>query len=125
MGKRAGKPTARQRSAYLTILLVEQLKKEINEEAILEYKFHSTRKWRFDIAYKKAKMAIEIQGGVWVYGAHVRPKTYINDCEKLNEAQNDGWMVVYILPADIENGEAAKSIINYYKIKLEREIRDE
>ena len=58
-----------------------------------EYKFHPTRDWRFDFAHIDAKIAIEIEGGIWVQGRHVRPKGYSEDCTKYNEAQLMGWQV--------------------------------
>ena len=33
-----------------------------------EYKFHKTRKWRFDFAYPDIQLAVEIDGGQWRAG---------------------------------------------------------
>lgn len=64
-----------------------------------QYKFHPTRKWRFDFAYPDAKVAIEVQGGVWSKGKHARAKGLLNDYEKFNEAQKLGWSV-FLIPSD-------------------------
>ena len=52
----------------------------------VEYRFHPTRKWRFDAAFPSEKVAVEIEGGVWKYGRHNRASGFLNDMEKYNEA---------------------------------------
>ena len=59
-----------------------------------EYKFDSTRKWRFDFAYPKIKLAIEIEGAVWTQGRHTRGSGFIKDCEKYNQATLLGWRLL-------------------------------
>jgi very-short-patch-repair endonuclease len=61
-----------------------------------EYRFHPTRKWRFDYAHLGAKVAIELNGGVWSGGRHVRGAGYLRDREKVNAAQIMGWRVFEI-----------------------------
>jgi very-short-patch-repair endonuclease len=58
-----------------------------------EHHFHPERRWRFDFALPAKKMAIEIEGGTWVKGAHSRGKHYASDCEKYNHAGMLGWRV--------------------------------
>ena len=58
-----------------------------------EYRFHPTRKWRFDFAYPEQKIGIEIEGGVWTRGRHNRPIGFIKDAEKYNAAAELGWRV--------------------------------
>lgn len=65
---------------------------------VCEYKFHPTRKWRFDYAIVDLKIAIEIDGGVWINGRHNRASGYIKDMEKFNEAAKMGWIVLKITP---------------------------
>ena len=57
-----------------------------------EYKFHATRKWRFDFAWPYLKIAVECDGGQWLKsgGRHNTDK----DREKLNNAVLDGWLVL-------------------------------
>jgi len=48
-----------------------------------EYK----RKWRCDYLFTGShgqKVAVEIEGGVWAKGRHVRPKGFIEDMHKYN-----------------------------------------
>jgi len=58
-----------------------------------EYKFHPTRRWRFDRALPDAKIGIEIEGGTWQGGRHNVEPGYTKDCEKYNEAARLGWQV--------------------------------
>jgi len=59
-----------------------------------EYRFHLTRKWLFDFAIIKDKIAIEIHGGVFQQGRHTRGKGFENDREKINAATCLGWRVL-------------------------------
>ena len=68
------------------------------EDVFKEYRFHSTRLWRFDYAIPRLKIAIEIDGGIWIQGRHNSPKGYINDMEKFNEAAALGWVVLKLTP---------------------------
>lgn len=72
--------------------IFEQRVKGVELEA--EWRFHPTRRWRFDYAIPALKIAIEIDGGVWEYGRHNNPQGYINDMEKLNTAASMGWLVL-------------------------------
>lgn len=59
-----------------------------------ELRFHPDRRWRFDFAHEASKTAIEINGGVWSGGRHVRGAGYLRDREKVNAATALGWRVV-------------------------------
>lgn len=52
------------------------------------------RRWRFDYAFVVEKVAVELEGGIWVRGSHTRPIRYISDCDKYNRAALMGWMVL-------------------------------
>lgn len=71
-----------------------------------EWKFHPTRRWRFDVAYPDLLVAIEVDGGTWHYGRHNRPAGYQRDCEKLNEALVLGWRVLRVTSVHVHSGEA-------------------
>jgi len=59
-----------------------------------EYKFHPDRKWRFDFAFPKDKIAIEVEGGLFTQGRHTRGRGYIQDMQKYNAATILGWRVL-------------------------------
>lgn len=103
--------------------LLRQIKAAKLEEPMTEFKFHVKRKWRFDLAWKSERIAVEIQGGTYSNGAHVRGKRYAEDCRKLNAAQLAHWTVLWF-PADlIKSGEALQSLERVLpKVELWREI---
>lgn len=72
-----------------------------NAPLIRQYRFDETRQWRFDFAWPYAKVAVEIDGGIWSGGRHTRGKGFENDCEKFNEAVLLGWRVFHLTPAMI------------------------
>ncbi len=59
-----------------------------------EYRFHPTRKWRFDFAYPEQKIAIEIEGGTWIGGRHIHPIGFEKDCEKYNFCAKLGYRLL-------------------------------
>lgn len=76
-----------------------------------EYRFHPQRKWRFDYAFLPAKVAIEIEGGLWSGGRHVRPLGFRKDVEKYNAAQLLGWRVFRLTTGQV-TAEHIEPIIN-------------
>lgn len=60
-------------------------------QPVEEYRFHVTRKWRFDFAWPDYKIAVEVDGGQWLArgGRHNTDK----DREKMNAAAEMGWRV--------------------------------
>ena len=71
-----------------------------NVEVVKEFRFHPTRKWRFDYAFPSMMVAVEVDGGVWTGGRHINPVGYVNDMEKLNTAASMGWLVLRITTDD-------------------------
>ncbi len=49
---------------------------------------------RFDMAFPEKRVAIEIEGGVFNNGRHVRGMGYHKDCTKYNLAAQQGWIVL-------------------------------
>ena len=68
-----------------------------------EYKFFEGRKFRFDFAWKKQKVAVEIEGGIWIRGAHTRGKHFVSDCDKYNLAALNGWRVFRFTSEHLKN----------------------
>lgn len=65
---------------------------------VTEHRFHPVRKHRFDLAWPAYRLALEIQGGVWVGGKHGRGSGILRDYEKLNLAASRGWRVLQFTP---------------------------
>ncbi|QDP60278.1 MAG: hypothetical protein Unbinned834contig1000_44 [Prokaryotic dsDNA virus sp.] len=95
--------------------LVSQIIKEELPLPEREYKFHPTRRWRFDLAFIKEKLAVEIEGAVWTYGRHTRGSGFIKDMEKYNEACYYGWYMARFTPNDVKTGVALKYLMRYFK----------
>ena len=74
---------------------------DLKTECVKEYKFHPTRRWRFDYAIPEHKIALEVEGGVWTGGRHTSPKGFLNDMEKYNTATLMGWRVFRAIPDEL------------------------
>ena len=77
-----------------------------------EVKFIDKRKFRFDFAWVDEKLAVEIEGGVWIQGRHTRGSGYVKDMEKYNLAAEAGWRVLRFTPQQIKKEETYKIIQN-------------
>jgi hypothetical protein len=71
-----------------------------------EYRFHPTRRWRFDLAWPDELLAAEVDGGSWVGGRHTSGAGFEADCVKLSEAAALGWRVLRLTPRMIDDGRA-------------------
>ena len=61
---------------------------------VAEHKFSPTRRWRFDFCHPVLKIAVEVEGAVWVRGRHTRGSGFLKDMEKYNAAVLLGWKVL-------------------------------
>ena len=75
--------------------------KEHGIEPVAELQFAPDRKWRFDFAWPHKKVALEVQGGLFVNGRHSRGAALMKEHEKLNRAAAMGWRVLYCVPQDL------------------------
>lgn len=79
-------------------IFVEFCRKQLGVAPVREYIFHPVRKWRFDYAFPDAKIALEVEGGVYTGGRHIRPKGFLGDVDKYNAASVMGWRVLRVVP---------------------------
>lgn len=75
-----------------------------------EFRFHPSRRWRFDFAWSEQKLALEVEGGIWVAGAHTRGAHFTSDCEKYNEAVLLGWRVLRVTSDMVLKGRATELV---------------
>ena len=80
--------------------------KEMFPGVEFEFKFHDTRRWRFDYCWPHAKVALECDGGVWTGGRHTSGSGFTKDMEKFNEAGLLGWRIFRVTPQQVKNGQA-------------------
>lgn len=73
-----------------------------------EYKFHTTRRWRFDFAWPAVKVAMECEGATWSDGRHTTGAGFEADCIKYAEAAIAGWCVLRVTRQQIESGQATQ-----------------
>lgn len=66
-----------------------------------EYRFWPGRAFRFDFAWVKEKIALEIEGGIWTQGRHSRGAGMRSDMEKYNMATAMGWRIFRFTPKDM------------------------
>ena len=71
-----------------------------------EYVFLKGRRFRFDFAWPKHMIAVEIEGGTWVQGRHVTGAGFAKDCEKYNLATLEGWSVYRFPTSMVRDGSA-------------------
>jgi hypothetical protein len=79
-------------------------------EPKFEYRFHPERKWRFDICWPMAGLALEVDGGIWIQGGHNRGAQMLKTWEKENEAICSGYRILRCQPKDVCTTETAKLI---------------
>lgn len=84
----------------------------------LEYQFHTRRRWRFDVAFVRPKVAIEIDGQ-----RHLRHSQARKDAEKRNAAVAMGWRVL-VYPASAVTTKSRLPLIVEQIARVLCEVRD-
>lgn len=88
---------------------------------VYEFRFDERHRWRWDMAWPRLhasngrmlKVAVEVNGGAWSGGRHVRGEGYLNDLEKLNAGQIQGWIVLQYPPERLANAiDDLKALLN-------------
>lgn len=95
-----------QKTDFFTALCRSDLK----IECVKEFRFHPTRRWRFDYAIPEYKIAVEVEGGVWIGGRHTSPTGFLGDIEKYNTATVMGWRVLRTTPDKLHSSETLRLI---------------
>jgi very-short-patch-repair endonuclease len=95
------------RSSVLEDLLAWQLHAWGLPEPVRELVFAPPRRWRLDFAWPEARVAVEVDGGTWTGGRHVRGAGIEADCAKFSEAAVLGWRVLRVTGDMVRHGQAA------------------
>lgn len=85
-------------------LLYEILNEAYPGQWVNEYKGIEGRKFRFDCANPTLKIAVEIEGAVWMgnKGGHTSGIGYEKDMTKYNLATLEGWRVLRYSPSTLK-----------------------
>lgn len=97
----AKKSRQRAKLVQITDVFTTICKTDLKVECVKEYRFHPKRMWRFDYAIPEHKVALEVEGGVWTNGRHIRAQGFLGDMEKYNTATLMGWKVLRTTPDDL------------------------
>ena len=102
----------------LELLLAAQLETAGLPRPEREWRFHETRRWRFDFSFPHMRppLAIEVEGGVWSRGRHVRGKGFEGDLEKYNAATLLGWRILRFTGDQVRDGRAIATIVEIFKV---------
>jgi very-short-patch-repair endonuclease len=84
---------------------------------VAEYRFTMLRRWRFDWAWPTHRIALEVEGAVWVQGRHTRGSGFVKDMEKYNTAAAMGWRIIRCQPQDL----LTEQTLNYLRAALDFE----
>lgn len=105
---------------YESMMFIKMIKSCLGLDMEKEYRFHPSRKWRFDYAIPSLRMAIEVEGGVWTGGRHTSSKGFLGDMEKYNEAALLGWCLVRTTPAALLTGATIELIKRRKKVMSQK-----
>ena len=70
----------------------------------------STHKTFCRYCHAYCPMEVEVDGGTYSGGRHVRGSGYEKDAEKLNQAAVDGWTVLRFTGRMVKSGQALQTI---------------
>ena len=82
-----------------------------------EIRFHPKRRWRMDFVFPPHNLAMEVEGAVFVKGAHSTGVGITKDIEKGNAALLMGWKVLRATAAHVKSGQA----LEWVETMLEKE----
>ena len=77
---------------------------------VREFRFEPTRRFRADFGFPDVRLLVEVDGGTWSAGRHVRGSGFARDAEKNNVAQLRGWRVLHFTGSQIRSGQAGATI---------------
>lgn len=101
------------RDSYREVQFLQQIRDAGLPEPRRHYSFDDTKR-HLDFAWPG--VAVEIQGGTWIRGAHTRGKGYANDRRKLNFLTMAGWIVLEYTSDMLDANEAIPDLLRLQKL---------
>lgn len=99
---KAAKAEAKKRNAASNLIFFNGLLNSVGiPSAVTEHKFHPERQWSLDYAWPEYKIALEVEGGVFIGGRHTSGMGFVGDMEKYNEAASLGWFILRCQPKEL------------------------
>ncbi len=98
--------------SHLELELLQQIRWVGLPEPEREYRACPPRRYRWDLAYPKTKLLIEVQGGIWHKSGHSTGVGISRDYEKNNIAVANGWRVLYFSSDMVHSGKALNLIVS-------------
>lgn len=88
-------------------------------DPLREFTFCSGRRWRFDFFFpnERRPLAVEIEGGTWSNGRHVRGASFAKDCDKYNRATMMGIAVLRYTTDMVISGAAVNQVCEFLSEK--------
>jgi very-short-patch-repair endonuclease len=75
------------------------------------------RRYRADFAWPELKLLVEVEGGVYSGGRHVRGKGFTEDLHRSNLAQLENYMILRFTGEQIKSGLALDLIERAIKLR--------
>ncbi len=107
------------KQSELELLLATQIEQAGIAAPEQEWRFHETRRWRFDFAWPHLipPLAIEVEGGTWTRKSrHTTGKGFEKDAEKYNAAVLLNWRVLRFTGDQVRDGRAIDVIVEALKV---------
>ncbi len=64
------------------------------------------RQWVFDFVFRDHGVIVEVNGGIWIQGAHSHPVDVTRNMRKQNDAAAEGFVVLQFTPREVKSGHA-------------------
>ena len=91
-------------------LLESQMQEAGLSGFVREYQAIEGRRFRWDFAFVKDRLLIEVQGGVWVKGGHSTGVGITRDNEKFSLASVNKWFTIPVTTDHVKSGQALEWI---------------
>jgi len=92
-----------------------------------EFRFHQTRQWRIDFAWPAYRVAVEVDGGIFLKRGHVGGVQFAADAEKHNAMVMMGWRLLRYTTVDMRKRpvQVAEEVVALLKKIQPRELAEQ